>query len=177
MTTEPTTASSRRWIRRCATVAVCWAIAWPLTAWLNMHPDPPGLLGAIAAFFAACWLVADRGAAWDPVAWDSTPVGRRLRSGTDTRIGHLSRLMRDAEQVKPRGEVNPSAIALQSILRDVTLDRLRRRAASSGALRLPSDEELLAAADPKFGAYFAAQPAPPTSRQTVTDIINRIEAL
>ncbi|RNI21355.1 hypothetical protein [Flexivirga caeni] len=166
----------RKWRRRILIVVACWLIAWGLTAWLNMHPDSLGLLAALAALAAVYWLASDRFSGWDATSWEGSPAGRRLRTNADSRISYLTRLIADGRQ-QSRDEPNASANSLQGILRDAALDRLRERAAASGAMELPDDEQLLAEADPRLTAYLHAQPAPPTTTATITDIVNRIEAL
>jgi hypothetical protein len=75
------------------------------------------------------------------------------------------------------GEPNPSSVALQRVLRDVAIDRLRVKATAEGSVHLPDDADLIAHADPRLADYLLAQPPPRSTAQTVTDVINRIEAL
>lgn len=167
----------RRWVRRIAMLLACWLATWVLTAWLRMHPDPFGLLAGYAALFALCWFVYDYQVRWESTVWETDPIGHRLRSTSDSRISYLSRLISDAPSPTSNGDPNPSSVALQGVLRDVAIDRLRVRAAAEGAVHLPDDETLIARADPRLAEYLLAQPPPRTTAQTVTDIINRIEAL
>lgn len=178
-TTSRDTAEDRRrlWFKRGATVVGCWVLLWVFTSWLQLHPRPLGLLAALGALFAVCWFAADRRTDWDPVEWEGDPIGRRLQTGQDSRISYLRRLLDDAAVRRSGEEINTSAASLQGILRDLTLDRLRRRAEASGTTQVPHDSELLETCDPRLAAYLRASPAPPTDRQTVTDIINHIEAL
>ncbi|WP_446664365.1 hypothetical protein [Flexivirga sp. B27] len=183
MTTTRTTASpadddtTRKWAKRFATLLVCWGCAWLFTHWLVMRPDPVGLLGAIGVLFVIIWWASDRRLDWDPAEWEGDPAGRRLRTSADSRISYLRRQIENASSTKNGGELNASAGSLQGILRDLTLDRLRLRAAESGAAHVPDDAELLAGTDPKLSHYLTTQPAPLVNQQTVNDIINRIEAL
>ena len=167
----------RNWIHRISALVICWLIAWVFTAWLQMHPQPLGLLAALGALFAVGWWASDRRADWDPAEWANDPVGRRLRTSADSRISYLRRLIDDAAVRKENGDRNASATSVQGILRDVAVERLKLRAAESGAARLPDDETMIAHADPHLADYLLTTPAPPASQQTLTDIINRIEAL
>ena len=167
----------RTWVKRIGTLLVVWVLVWAFTAWLQMHPQPLGLLAALGALFATGWWAHDRGSAWDPVEWSGSPVGRRLKTSQDSRISYLRRLIDDAVARGTDGQPSASAASLQGIVRDVAVDRLRRRATAAGAPQLPDDAELLAHADPALAAYLLAEPPPPITRQTVTDIIDRIEAL
>lgn len=178
MTTSSTETGEKptgRWGKRVATLLVCWALVWTLTAWLQMHPQPLGLLAAVGTVFAIGWWSADRWSDWDTTEWQGEPVGRRLRASSDSRISYLRRQIDNA--ATDDGRPNASAAGLQGTLRDLSLDRLRLRAEERGSAELPDDERLLAGADPQLARYLCAQPAPPVSRQTVNDIINRIEAL
>lgn len=166
----------RTWGRRILTLVGCWAVLWVLTSWIQMHPQPLGLLAALGVLFAIGWWASDRRLNWDPIVWEGDPIGRRLPSNSDSRISYLRRLIDDASSRKGN-DTNPSATSLQNILRDITVDRLRLRAAANGATHEPDDAELLDDADAQLAQYFRAQPAPPMNRQSVTDIINRIEAL
>lgn len=166
----------RTWGRRILTLLGCWVALWVLTSWIQMQPQPLGLLAALGVFFVVCWWAADRRMNWDPVEWVGDPIGRRLRSNADSRISYLRRLIDDAATRSDNG-ANASATSLQGILRDAAVDRLRIRAATKGATHEPDDTELLDDTDPQLAEYFRAQPAPPINRQAVTDIINRIEAL
>lgn len=168
---------NRPWVKRITILVAVWLAVWIFTAWLQMHPQPLGLLAALGALFAVGWWAHDRDSAWDPVEWSGNPVGRRLKSSQDSRISYLRRLMDDAIAPGTRGEPNASAVSLQALVRDVAVDRLRGRATAAGAAQLPDDAELLAHSDPALAAYLLAQPPPPITRQTVTDIIDRIEAL
>lgn len=174
---DPGAGRRRQWMRRVTIAVACWLGLWIFTSWLQLRPDPLGLLAAVGAFFAICWWAGDRRDEWDPTEWEGDPIGRRMRTSPDSRISYLRRLIDDAAVSKDNGATNASAAGLQGILRDVSLDRLRMRAAESGAAHVPGDAELLAGTDPVLAEFLAAQPAPPASRQTVTDIINRIEAL
>lgn len=167
----------RTWTRRVAVLLAWWVALWALTAWLNMEPQPLGLLAALGVLFAMTWWGHDRGSAWTATTWTSDARGRRLRSSADSRVSYLHRLIDDAAARKADGPSNASAASLQGILRDIAVDRLRNRAVASGAATIPSDTELIADHDPRLAAYLLAQPAPPTTRQTLTDIIDRIEAL
>lgn len=174
---DPATGRRRLWAKRLIGLVACWLVVWVLTSWLQMHPSPLGLLAALGAFFSVCWWAADHRTEWDPTDWAGDPIGRRARTSSDSRVSYLRRLIDDAAVHKGQGQPNASATGLQGLLRDLALDRLRRRAAESGAAHLPDDAELLARADPALTHFLTAQPAPPVSRRTVTDIINRIEAL
>lgn len=167
----------RSWRRRISTLVICWLIVWVFTSWIRMRPEPVGLLAALGALFALVWWASDRRNNWDPTDWAGDPIGRRLRTSADSRISYLRRLIDDAAADKVNGEPNASAGSVQGILRDVTIDRLRLHAAESGAAQLPDDDVLIARADPRLAEYLLATPALPTSHQTLTDIINRIEAL
>lgn len=168
---------ARRWVKRIVTLVIVWLAVWAFTSWLQMRPRPVDLLAALCAVFAiGCWS-RDRSSGWDSVEWAGSPVGRRLKATPDTRISYLRRLIDDSAVRNDDGTPTRSAISLQGVLRDVTIDRLRTRAAASGLTHLPSDDELIAHADPRLATYLLAQPPPPTTRQTVTDIIDRIEAL
>jgi len=169
-------ADRRKWVKRFATLVACWLATWIFTSWLQLRPRPLGLLAAVGLLFAVCWWAADRRIDWDPTEWQGDPAGRRMRTGSDSRISYLRRQIEDASVSKDT-DANASAAGLQGILRDLSLDRLRLRAAQSGAAHVPDDAELLAHADPRLAEYLSASPAPPVSRQTVNDIINRIEAL
>lgn len=175
-TRNPAEGRRRTWTLRILKLLGCWLVLWVLTGWLQMRPQPLGLLAALGVLFTVFWWVNDRQSHWDPIVWEGDPVGRRLRSNSDSRISYLRRLIDDASSRKDNG-ASPSATSLQNILRDITVDRLRLRAAVSGATHLPDDSELLGESDPQLAQYLRAQPAPPMNRQSVTDIINRIEAL
>jgi hypothetical protein len=166
----------RTWSRRIVTLLGCWVVLWVVTSWVQMHPQPLGLLAALGVFFVICWWASDRRINWDPVEWEGDPIGRRLLSTADSRTSYLRRLIDDAS-IRSDNGTNASAASLQAILRDVAVDRLRLRAAAKGATSEPDDAELLDDTDPQLAEYFRAQPAPPINRQSVTDIINRIEAL
>jgi len=168
---------ARSWAKRIAILVGAWVLVWVFTAWLQMHPQPLGLFAALGALFAMGWWAHDRDSAWDTTEWAGDPIGRRMKTSQDTRISYLRRLIDDAVAHRPGSESGASAASLQSIVRDVAVDRLRRRATADGAAQLPDDAELLAHADPTLAAYLLAQPPPPITRQTVTDIIDRIEAL
>lgn len=167
----------RNWVRRISSLVICWVIAWVFTAWLRMRPEPVGLLAALGAVFAVGWWASDRRSDWDPTDWVDDPIGRRLRTGADSRISYLRRLIDDAAVQKEHGDPNASAASVQGILRDVAVDRLKLRAAEGGAAQLPDDDTLIARAGPQLADYLLTKPAPPTGHQTLTDIINRIEAL
>jgi hypothetical protein len=167
----------RNWVRRISSLVICWVIAWVFTAWLRMHPEPVGLLAALGAVFAVGWWASDRRSDWDPTEWVDDPIGRRLRTGADSRISYLRRLIDDAAVQNEHGDSNASAASVQGILRDVAVDRLKLRAAEGGAAQLPDDDTLIARAGPQLADYLLTKPAPPTGHQTLTDIINRIEAL
>lgn len=173
---DKTDGRDRIWVRRILTLVVCWAVVWVFTYWVQMHPEPLGLLAALGVFFAIFWWASDRRMEWDPVEWEGDPIGRRQRTNADSRISYLRRLIADASVVKDNG-ANASTASLQGILREVALDRLRIRATAGGAAHLPDDAELLDDSDPLLSQYLRAQLAPPMNRQGVTDIINRIEAL
>ncbi|GAB3487214.1 hypothetical protein [Flexivirga lutea] len=177
-TREPDSGSSlrRTWVKRFATLLACWLATWVFASWLQLRPRPIGLLAAAGLLFAVCWWAAERRLDWDPAEWEGDPMGRRMRTGSDSRISYLRRQIEDASVPKDSG-ANASATGLQGILRDLALDRLRLRAAEGGAAQVPDDAALLAHADPRLAEYLSARPAPPVSRQTVNDIINRIEAL
>jgi len=170
-------ARTRTWGKRIVTLLVVWVAAWVFTSWLQMHPQPLQLLATIGVLFAIGWWARDRSSGWDIAEWSGNPVGRRLRATPDTRISYLRRLIDDSSTHNADGTPTASAVSLQGVLRDVAVDRLHTRAAASGLAHLPDDAELIAHADPKLAAYLLAQPPPPTTRQTVTDIIDRIEAL
>ncbi|MFC6705979.1 hypothetical protein [Flexivirga alba] len=176
---SPTVDADRpqNWVRRISALVICWLIAWVFTAWLHMHPQPVGLLAALGTVFALCWWAGDRRNDWDPTNWTGDPIGRRLRTGADSRISYLRRLIDDAAVHKGDGDSNASAASVQGILRDIAVERLKLRAAESGAAQLPDDDTLITRSDPRLADYLLADPAPPTAHQTLTDIINRIEAL
>lgn len=167
----------RTWAKRVVTLVVVWAALWVFTSWLQMRPRPVDLLAVLGIVFAIGWWARDRSSGWDTVEWAGNPVGRRLKATADTRISYLRRLIDDSAVRNDDGKPTTSAISLQGVLRDVAVDRLRTRAAASGHAHLPDDADLIAHTDPTLAAYLLAQPPPPTTRQTVTDIINRIEAL
>lgn len=176
MTTTPDT-STRTWVRRVVTLVVVWILLWVFTSWLQMHPRPFDLFAALAILFSIGWWAHDRNSGWDTVEWSGSPVGRRLKSSPDTRVSYLRRLIDDSAARKDNGDATASAQSLQGILRDVAVDRLRIAAAASGRAHLPADTELIAESDPRLAAYLLAQTPPAMSRQTLTDIIDRIEAL
>lgn len=167
----------RSWPRRAATLLICWVVVWALTGWLQMHPQPVGILAALGALFAVCWWATDRRAAWEPTDWAGDPIGRRLRTSADSRISYLRRLIDDAAVQKADGEPNASAGSVQGILRDITIDRLQHSATTSGMGRVPDDDALIAGADPHLADYLLADPPPLVTHRNLTDIINRIEAL
>lgn len=178
MTTRETDAGRTRiWTKRVVTLVFCWAATWAFTSWLQMRPQPLGLLAAFGVAAAIGWWAHDTSSGWEAVEWTGNPIGRRMKTNADSRISYLRRLLDDASVHGDGGAPNASAASLQGILRDVTVDRLRTRAAANGAAQVPDDDELIAHADPRLAAYLLAQPPPPTTRQTVADIIDRIEAL
>jgi len=174
---SPTDPRTRQWVKRISTLVIVWVVIWIFTSWLQMRPRPVDLLAALCVVFAIGWWARDRTSGWDIVEWSGSPVGRRLRATPDTRVSYLRRLIDDSSVRNDDGRPTAAAISLQGVLHDVAVDRLRNRAAADGLAHLPSDEELIAHADPKLATYLLAQPPPPTTRETVTDIIDRIEAL
>lgn len=177
MTDTASPQPTRTWAKRIAILIVVWVLLWLFTAWLQMRPRPLDLLAALAALFAICWWAHDRGSAWEGTEWSGSPIGRRLKASPDSRISYLRRLIDDATMRRTDGQPSAGAVSLQRIVRDVAVDRLRLRATAMGAAHLPDDAELIARADPALAAYLLAEPPPPVTRQTVTDIIDRIEAL
>lgn len=168
---------ARLWIHRFGRLVAAWAMLWAFTAWLQMRPQGLGLLAVLGAFFALCWWAADRESGWERTEWEGDAVGRRQRTSQDSRISQLRRMIGDGADAKGAHGSAAAAAELQRILHDIASDRLRERAAANGAIHLPGDDELIAGTDPRLAAYLLADPPAPSTRQTMTDIINRIEAL